>query len=357
MVNKRLFILLCVALFAATFVTESGLSVHLLAFFSPSASSSSLPRLSGLKKANACIFALVQESRLKTFVQTVSMLEANFNAKHNYPYVILNQFELSSKFQETIRNLTRARVEFGIIDAKHWSVPTWINATRLNESVRLIGHGVDYRHMCRFMSGFFFRHELTLKYDYFMRIDSDSKFPCPIEKDPFRYLTSEGVLYAFVYATREHFRTIPSLWTTIEDWMRSINSDKEGAIENYGLNANGSSSSSFVANQHHYPCVFYNNFEIAAFSLFRSTSYLRFFDHLDRSGGFYHERWGDAPVRTYYVTIMLDVNRVRLLTDVPHNHQNHSIYMQYNSQPNCNTTEIGDCNRRWLSAASSIKSF
>lgn len=35
-----------------------------------------------------------------------------------------------------------------------------------------------------------------------------------------------------------------------------------------------------------------SNFEIADMDFFRSEPYSRYFDHLDRSGGFSYERWG-----------------------------------------------------------------
>lgn len=40
------------------------------------------------------------------------------------------------------------------------------------------------------------------------------------------------------------------------------------------------------------PVVRRSNFEIADMDFFRSEPYSRYFDHLDRSGGFSYERWG-----------------------------------------------------------------
>ena len=38
-------------------------------------------------------------------------------------------------------------------------------------------------------------------------------------------------------------------------------------------------------------CIYYNNFEVASFSLFRNATYLSYFDYFDLKGGFYYERW------------------------------------------------------------------
>jgi alpha 1,2-mannosyltransferase len=35
----------------------------------------------------------------------------------------------------------------------------------------IYGHSVPYRNMCRFNSGFFFRHPLLAQYDYYWRIE------------------------------------------------------------------------------------------------------------------------------------------------------------------------------------------
>ena len=66
---------------------------------------------------------------------------------------------------------------------EYWDVPEWIDESNLNECIRKIGFTLDYRRLCRFMPGFIFRHELTLKYDCFMKIDSDSLFQCEFSSD------------------------------------------------------------------------------------------------------------------------------------------------------------------------------
>lgn len=37
-----------------------------------------------------------------------------------------------------------------------------------------------------------------------------------------------------------------------------------------------------------------SNFEIARIDFWRSEAYRAYFDHLDKSGGFFYERWGDG---------------------------------------------------------------
>lgn len=42
----------------------------------------------------------------------------------------------------------------------------------------------------------------------------------------------------------------------------------------------------------------WSNFEIGNLDLWRGEGYSKFFDFLDEKGGFYYERWGDAPVHS-----------------------------------------------------------
>ena len=51
-------------------------------------------------------------------------------------------------------------------------------------------------------------------------------------------------------------------------------------------------------------CHFWSNFEIGNLNFFRNESYETFFQYLDHTGGFYYERWGDAPVHTIGLKIL-----------------------------------------------------
>lgn len=54
--------------------------------------------------------------------------------------------------------------------------------------------------MCRFNSGFFFRHPLLKDYDYYWRVEPDVKFFCDIAYDPFLTMMDNG----YKCASRRH---------------------------------------------------------------------------------------------------------------------------------------------------------
>jgi hypothetical protein len=57
-------------------------------------------------------------------------------------------------------------------------------------------------------------------------------------------------------------------------------------------------------------CHFWSNFEVVDLGFFRSAQYSAYFGALDASGGFFLERWGDAPVHTLAAALFLNSSQV-----------------------------------------------
>ena len=64
-----------------------------------------------------------------------------------------------------------------------------------------------------------------------------------------------------------------------------------------------------------YLATVWSNFEIADMRFWRSKAYSDFFDYLDSKGGFFYERWGDAPVHSIGGLVMRTVTKSILSTD------------------------------------------
>lgn len=67
-------------------------------------------------------------------------------------------------------------------------------------------------------------------------------------------------------------------------------------------------------------CHFWSNFEIARLDFFRSPEYQAYFEQLDRSGGFWTERWGDAPVHSLAAGLFLSPSQVHYFRDIGYRH-------------------------------------
>jgi hypothetical protein len=49
---------------------------------------------------------------------------------------------------------------------------------------------------------------------------------------------------------------------------------------------------------------------------FRGEAYQAYFDYLDSKGGFYYERWGDAPVHSIAAALFLPKDRIHIFDEI-----------------------------------------
>ncbi|KAL0078764.1 nucleotide-diphospho-sugar transferase [Phycomyces blakesleeanus] len=272
----------------------------------------------------ACFVILVRNNELGGIVSTISQIESTFNNKFKYPYIFLNDEEFTPEFVDTTSALTTSVTRYGKLDQQMWGYPSYINQTRAAENRHeLAKQGVpyadseSYRHMCRFQSGFFFRHPLLDEFDYYWRLEPDVDYYCQLDYDVFKYMRNNGKKYGFNIAFREFMATVPSLWGTIEAFKRDYPEVmehlpvKEDSLWKFVTNDNGETYNS---------CHFWTNFEIASLAVWRSNDYLKLFSYLDRSGGFFYERWGDAPVHSIAATMLLRKDEFHFFNDVGYRH-------------------------------------
>jgi len=279
-----------------------------------------LDEIADTTRVNACFMVLVRNQELVGLKSSMTQLEARFNRRYNYPYVMLNDVPFTAEFKHEVQSMTSAKVEFGLIPKAHWSYPSHINQKKAaelrekNKDAYLYGGSESYRHMCRFYSGFFFRHNLTLKYDYYWRVEPDVQFTCDIDFDPFQRLKDNGAKYGFTMSLYEFSSTVESLWSTTKSWLRT---------SGWGSKLPQNNSLEFISNNFGATfnmCHFWSNFEIASFDLWRSKTYLDYFDYLDKSGGFFYERWGDAPVHSIFASLTLPRSQMMFFEDIGYVH-------------------------------------
>ncbi len=269
-------------------------------------------------RAKAAMVILARNSDADGLVETLTMFENRFNRKFNYPYVFLNDNVFDESFKSKMRQLSNSPMSFGLIPKEHWSYPSWIDEKKADasrakmEKDRVIyGGSLSYRHMCRFNSGFFFRHELLKDYDYYWRIEPDVKFYCDTDYDPFVYMEKKKKEYGFTIMLPEFEATITTLWETtqrfIAQYPHFIHPDNNLKMF---TNADGGYNL----------CHFWSNFEIASLKFLRSEAYMTYFDFLDRAGGFFYERWGDAPVHSLAVAMFLSKDKIHYFEDIGYYH-------------------------------------
>ena len=64
----------------------------------------------------------------------------------------------------------------------------------------------------------------------------------------------------------------------------------------------------------------WSNFEVGDLNWLRSDAYLDYFNHLDQDGGFFYERWGDAPVHSIAAALMLKKEEIHFFDEIAYYH-------------------------------------
>lgn len=271
------------------------------------------------RKANATLLMLARNSDIDNAIRSVRRLEDRFNRKYKYPWTFLNEVPFSDDFKKRISVLTDAPIEWGLIPKDHWYQPDWIDESKaaaerkkMEDENVIYGGSVSYRNMCRYNSGFFFRHELVQKYRWYWRVEPDVHFRCDIDFDPFLFMQDNNKTYGFTITMYEYERTIQTMWSTVKSFMK----------ENPQYIAQGNSMDFMSDNggAGYNLCHFWSNFEIADMDFWRGEAYMAFFEYLDKTGNFYYERWGDAPVHSIAAGLFLKKSQIHFFDEIGYEH-------------------------------------
>lgn len=268
---------------------------------------------------NATFVTLSRNEELESLLPTIENVEQRFNHRFHYGWVFLNDKEFSDEFKEKVTAAVSGPVQFGLVPTEHWGYPDFIDQEKAKvERAQMAKDGViyadseSYRHMCRFESGFFWRHPMMDKYKYYWRVEPSTRLECDVITDPFKYMRENGKKYGFTISIYEFYRTIPTLWDTTKEFIKEHPEyvHKHNAID--FISEDGGNSYNL--------CHFWSNFEIADLDFWRSKPYREYFDYLDKSGGFFYERWGDAPVHSIAAALFLDRDEIHWFDTIGYFH-------------------------------------
>ncbi|OLL24876.1 Glycolipid 2-alpha-mannosyltransferase 2 [Neolecta irregularis DAH-3] len=164
-------------------------------------------------------------------------------------------------------------------------------------------------------------------------------------------MEDSGKVYGFTLSLPEDAKTIPTLWETTKAFMAKFPDmvAKENFIE-FISNDGGNSYNG---------CHFWSNFEIGNLvnlsglshclsqNFWRNVSYSTYFDYLDQTGGFFYERWGDAPIHSIATAMFLKPEQVLFFNDIGYTH---SVFTHCPNEPefrhkcHCNPADSIDLN-------------
>lgn len=173
--------------------------------------------------------------------------------------------------------------------------------------------GMGYRNMCRFFMTEFFETLIT-KYNakYYMRLDTDSIIFEPVQFDPFEVIAHNKYVYGYV-----------------GDIMDG--GDDKGLTEyclNYCKEKNIQLKwkDKFIKENNYKTRSVYNNFEILNLELITNPVVLEFIREIDRTGNIYKHRWGDAPLRTFMLSMTTEREKIYRFRNISYIHG--AIFMQ-----------------------------
>lgn len=298
-------------------------------------------------RANAAFVVLARNKEIDGVIQSIKSVERHFNRWYHYPYVFLNDAEFDETFKETVRNYTSGAVEFGKVEPGTWGFPDWIDEKVAKEGIAKQGDAAvmyggmeSYHFMCRFYSGFFYNHPLLLKYEWYWRVEPEITYFCDITYDPFLKMIENNKTYGFTIAVKELRETVPNIFRYASAYKRNNNLTSQGLWEMFvepqepkeqhddpnALPDEPKPSSQApidpeaMEGEKYNMCHFWSNFEIAKLSWFRSKEYNDFFEMMDRSGGFWMERWGDAPIHSLAAGALLAPRDIHYFRDFGYRH-------------------------------------
>jgi hypothetical protein len=172
---------------------------------------------------------------------------------------------------------------------------------------------MGYRHMIRFHATVI--HEYLFNpsngyshVEFMLRLDDDSSFNSPIGYDLFVLMRENQLDFGFVNTVQDDEKCVHGLWNHTKQFLhqapaRLVNSKnkKEFLKWKEGL-------------------VIYNNFELSRVSIWKTQLWQQYMASIDRSGGIYLKRWGDAPIHTIYALLGIPLARLHAFVDIAYRH-------------------------------------
>jgi mannosyltransferase len=281
------------------------------------------------RRPNGVIFMLLAPNRLVQATKALMNVEDRFNRRLKYPYVLFTAENevaaLTDEIKAKVHYITEGRVTFATTTPESWGVPNNLDQARVNASLQNIGFTLGYRSMCRYYSGFFWRHPALAPYDWLWRLDTDIEFHCDVPYDPIQRLIESKALYGFIQVNDDADWVQPSLASNVSHFMFE-NRDLIPHDANHGFVWNDAASveralTGTAGNEDWTRKCMYNNFEISHKSIWEGKLYSKFFEYLDKAGGFFYERWGDSPIHSFGLAMSLRKDQAVQFHDLGYQHQ------------------------------------
>lgn len=234
-----------------------------------------------------CICYLVRNTAkdLKDFLESLCLLRDNYISR--FPCNVLAFHEdIPKEVLDDIIRKSGIPIQFHLVFFK---VPDGVKPN-------VSGRDLGYRHMCHFFANDIFHLPQLDPFEYYCRLDTDSKILSPVKFDLFEWMDRHNLDYGFICDT---FSDQPffcvGLWNRFQEFVNN-NPQFKPYKKLY------SEIPEFR--------VYYTNFEICDLVWFRSDPWKSFFNWVDLAQGIYTNRWGDHTIRYAGVNLFMEPKRI-----------------------------------------------
>ena len=247
-------------------------------------------------KPKALIYYLTRANRLDQLKRSLESVEKYFNRVYRYPIVIFHESDLNS-FIPMIKQWTNSSIYFQLVT---FSLPSFLK--KPVKEVILCHSPISYRHMCRFHAKLIYEHPIMHFADFLWRFDDDSLLTKTVPHDVFQFMRDNNLLYGYIWQHLDNYDCVTGLWEGTERYIKQNNIPPNAFPEWRS------------------PKLYYNNFEISSMALWKSQEYRSFIDYIDRLGGIYYHRWGDAPIKGIAASLFVPKHKLHHFKDIGYQH-------------------------------------
>lgn len=249
-----------------------------------------------------CIVTLSQTSKLKELGELIENLNTYFVKNNkNVDLIIFVEEKDKNSFSNMFdynggKTIIKIIKNFELLNNNYnKEIPEYVHS-----------FPVSYRMMCQFFSGEIFKILKTMDYEYYLRLDTDSRFMDHVY-DVFSEFISADFQYGYITILNEP----PELCYGMSDEIKKYIIKNNIKCEEYILLDH--------INQMNF--VYYNNFEVVKISEFVSDTHLNLYSYLnDDINGFLKYRWGDALFRFMYVNLFIKQEKIKYFNDIDYYH-------------------------------------
>ncbi|ODQ82217.1 glycosyltransferase family 15 protein [Babjeviella inositovora NRRL Y-12698] len=321
--------------------------------------------------ANATLLVLVRNKELDGLIKTITQIEEKFNKKFHYPYTLINDEAFTDNFKKKVEEVASGKIEYVHLTPEEWGTPSHLDQKKIDRAFDMMeeqhiqyGTLLSYRHMCRFNSATFYNLPALKKYKWYWRFEPDTDYYCEIDYDLFKFMEDNDKTYGFTINLYDHPITVETLWRVTMEFVKEHPEyvHPNGAFEWLTNDLQNPWHALFTGG--YSGCHFWSNFEIGDMDFFRAEPYTKWMERLNENGGFYYERWGDAPVHSIGLGLFADKSKVHWFRDIGYRHGPYANCPNSDKCRGCRATEFGpeslyteNCMAQWIDYSMVDKDF